>query len=689
MRRTGIIVFLISVILWIAIPVPTPGQTRTALKDLPQRFRDWLEKDVVYIISARERDVFLQLKDDRERDIFIDAFWKQRDPTPGTPANEAKDEHYKRIAYADEYYSRDTARPGWMTDRGRIHIILGPPLDISRFEGESYVYPTLIWSYAGRTEPGLPSHFDIVFFRRNGVGEYVLYSPAQDGPASLLVSFRGDPTSRSEATNLLRKYNARLADVSASLIPEESAPFGQPSLASDRLIARIFALPEKSVDTGYAAAMLKFKDLVEVEYTANYIDSDSLISVIRDDSGFFFVHYAVQPAKLSVLAYNGKASVNFALNGIVTDVGGRVIFQYDKAFSLDFDEGQIEDVRRTGILMEDAIPLAPGQYDFSLLLKNTVSKEFASVEKQIVVPGARSDEFGTSPLLLGYRAKRMPAAPRQIKPFRAGDIQISCQPGRIFAQRETMAVFFQLFGVPEDLRRTGSAEFVFERQGREFLRNEFPLKDLPAMDVVKEFPLQAFPADYYKLRVTLRDAQARGAVSAEADFEVSSLVEIPRPWVVAKVMPPADNAMYAYLVGGQLVKAGEPERGGELLGKAYNANPNMLDYALAYSEWLAGSKNYARAKDVLKPFSEATGEKHEVLALLGNWSQALGEYREAIVLYRTYLYRAGIRPDILNSVGECYYALGDLEEARSAWEKSLAINPLQDRVRESLGRIKK
>ena len=688
-RRTGIVSLLVLVTLWISVPAPMPGQTRTALKDLPQRFRDWLETDVVYIISAKERDVFLQLKNDRERDIFIDAFWKQRDPTPGTPTNETRDDHYKRIAYADEYFSRDTSRPGWMTDRGRIYIILGPPLDTSRFEGESYVNPTLIWSYAGRPEYGLPSYFDLVFFRRNGAGEHVLYSPAQDGPASLLVNFRGDPTSRSEAYNQLRKFNPRLAGVSLSLIPGEGLSFGQPSLASDMLIARVYGIPEKAVNTKYAEAMLKFKDVVEVDYTANYIDSDSLVSVIRDDSGLFFVHYAVQPAKLSALAHDGKASVNFALNGIVTDADGRVIFQYDKTFRLDFDRGQIEDVRKTGILIEDAIPLASGLYNFSLLLKNTVSKEFTSFEKQIAVPGGRSAEFGMSPLLLGYRAKRMPAAPRQIKPFRAGDVQISCQPGRTFAPRETLAVFFQVFGLPEELRRTGRVEFVFERQGGEFLRTEVPLKDLPAMDVVQEFPLQAFPPDYYKLRVSLRDAQNRAAVSADADLEVSPLVEIPRPWVLAKVMPPADNAMYAYLVGGQLVKAGDLDGGGELLARAFQANPNMLDYAVAYAEQLVQKKEYARAKDILSPFSGASDKRPEALTLLGACCQSLGQYREAIAFYREYLSRVGTNLNVLNSIGQCYYDLGDHENARIALEKSLAIDPHQDRVRELLDQIKK
>lgn len=85
---------------------------------LSPTYQNWLNNEVAYIITAKEQDVFLALQTDKERDIFIDAFWKQRDPTPGTPENEFKQEHYRRIAYANQYYGRETARPGWQTDRG-------------------------------------------------------------------------------------------------------------------------------------------------------------------------------------------------------------------------------------------------------------------------------------------------------------------------------------------------------------------------------------------------------------------------------------------------------------------------------------------------------------------------------------------------------------------------------------------
>jgi len=125
MRRAPRAAGAALVFLALALAAALPATAQKA--NLPERFRQWLEEEVVYIISSTERDVFLKLQSDRERDMFIQAFWKQRDPTPASPANEFKDEHARRLAHANRVLGRDAARPGWRTDRGRMHIILGEP----------------------------------------------------------------------------------------------------------------------------------------------------------------------------------------------------------------------------------------------------------------------------------------------------------------------------------------------------------------------------------------------------------------------------------------------------------------------------------------------------------------------------------------------------------------------------------
>src|SRR5215469_4191350 len=108
--------------------------------ELRGEYRKWLDEDVRWIITDDERKAFMQLSNDEERDKFIEAFWDRRNPNPDSEDNEFKDEHYRRIEYANEHYAAGI--PGWMTDRGRIYIVFGPPDEIeSHPSGGSYERP--------------------------------------------------------------------------------------------------------------------------------------------------------------------------------------------------------------------------------------------------------------------------------------------------------------------------------------------------------------------------------------------------------------------------------------------------------------------------------------------------------------------------------------------------------------------
>ncbi|HVV47700.1 MAG TPA: GWxTD domain-containing protein [Bryobacteraceae bacterium] len=135
-----------------------PAQQPATLPDLPQRYKAWLENDVVYISTDAEKKAFRELTTDEERDYFVKQFWDRRDPTPGTEENEMKEEHYRRIAYANEHFAANVA--GWQTDRGRIYIQYGPPDEIeshpsggkyvrpaSQGGGETQTYPFEQWRY--------------------------------------------------------------------------------------------------------------------------------------------------------------------------------------------------------------------------------------------------------------------------------------------------------------------------------------------------------------------------------------------------------------------------------------------------------------------------------------------------------------------------------------------------------------
>jgi GWxTD domain-containing protein len=141
---------------------PNPPQTP---------YQKWLDEDVVYIIQDQERETFLKLTSDEEREYFIDQFWLRRDPTPGTVENEYKEEHYRRIEYANDHFA--SGIPGWKTDRGRIYIVYGPPDQIEahpRGDQRAGTPPYEIWLY--KHIDGVGDNVIIEFVDRDGTGEY-------------------------------------------------------------------------------------------------------------------------------------------------------------------------------------------------------------------------------------------------------------------------------------------------------------------------------------------------------------------------------------------------------------------------------------------------------------------------------------------------------------------------------------
>jgi GWxTD domain-containing protein len=129
-------------------------------KELESPYRKWFNEDVTYIITDDERSAFKRLSTDGEREKFIEQFWLRRDPTPGTAENEFKDEHYRRLAYANQHFASQS--PGWKTDRGRIYIVYGPPDEIVDHSSDSTAaFPFIDWTY--RNLDGIGENVKIEF----------------------------------------------------------------------------------------------------------------------------------------------------------------------------------------------------------------------------------------------------------------------------------------------------------------------------------------------------------------------------------------------------------------------------------------------------------------------------------------------------------------------------------------------
>ncbi len=665
------------------------SETKSNKEDLPERYKEWLEKEVVYIIGPREKEVFLQLETDRERDLFIEAFWKHRDPTPGTPDNEFKNEHYRRINYVNHFFGRTTPKPGWKTDRGRIYIILGEPNDIQRFEGKTMTYPSEVWFYQGKTHLGLPPGFNLVFYQHAGTGEYRIYSPVKDGPQALMTSYYGDPVDYVAAYEALKEHEPVLADVSISLIPgESSAYFGRPSLSSDLLIQKVEMTPVRLIEEKYAQKFLEYKDIVEVEYSANYIDNESMIKVVKEPTGIYFVHYAIEPERLSVNEYQNRYSTSLKLNGTVSDIEGKIIHQFEKDITLNLDQEQMRNVSRRPLSIRDIFPLVPGNYKVSILLKNEASKEFTSLERNLVIPAEGTALQMTSPLL-GYNINKRTAGDQRIKPFCLGTNQLYFQSNRVFLRNDNLIIAFQIHGLTPAIKERGELKFTFFKMGEEFrslIRKFDQYPELP--NIIDTFSLGDFSPSHYRVQASvLSDGQE--ILSDSEDFDITHSESIARSWIYTKLMPPSQDPIYTYLLGTQLFNLDRIDEAKDHLEEAFHKRPDFLDFALNLSRIYLRLGEFKKIDEVLAPFLERLETPpYELLFIMGRTNQSLGKLDRAIELFDQAVASFGININLLNSIGECYFQLGKPQEALVVWEKSLEINPNQPQIKKNVEALK-
>jgi len=667
---------------------PLLSQKKKSPADLPPRYRQWLEEEVVYIITPREKDVFLQLETDREREIFINAFWKQRDPEPLTPENEYKTEHYRRIAYANEHFGKEGPGAGWRSAMGRIYILLGPPDQVERFENDAEIFPVVLWFYQGKTELGLPNYFCVAFFKRSGIGEYELYSPLKDGPQSLLIHYRGDPADYLSAYNKLYNINPTVAQVSMSLIPEEAGHLTSPSLASEVLVRKkIPEAPYNKVEDTYAEKLLAYKEIIEVDYTANYIPCDAYAKVIQDPSGIYFVHYLLEPKKLTFTQVGERYKANLEINGKVTDSAGRNIYQFERTVPIDFNQEQLNGIRDKLFSFQDIFPLLEGNYKLDVLIKNTVAKEFTSMEQNLTIPAPGG--LRLSPLILANRVIRDSEYQGRLKPFLFGKTQLVPSPRNDFTRQETLYLFLQVSGLTEELQSSGSLEFAILKEGENLVSRRRAIRDYPdPMNILEEFSLSSLPPAYYKIRVYLLDAAAKEILSEEEDFLISQLPRLSRPWLLSIPQPPPTDPQHANILGLQCFQKNELVRAKALLEKAYSQNPGSKKFALDYAQALFANKEYQRVREVLTPHL-AGPDRPDFLLLYAQSSQALGALEEAISFYKEYLAHFGANLNALNAIGECYYQLGNVQEALVAWEKSLELSPKQEKIKEMVESLRR
>jgi GWxTD domain-containing protein len=669
------------------------AQAKVRERDLPARYRDWLKLTATFILPA-ERDVFLSLASDREREIFIEAFWRQRDPTEATPQNEYKDEMEERFRHVNEYFRRGAVREGWMTDMGRVYMTLGPPRSIERFEGTSGLYPAQVWYYYGEAAKGLPASFVMIFFQRGG-GEFKLYNPVSDGPGSLLIDTKGlDLTDHEKIFEKVRELAPTLASVSLTLIPGQ-LPYGYaPSPQTGLLLAKVFDSPKKDVNPAYATHFLSYKGIVSTEYLTNYIESAATVEVVRDALlGLDFLHFAISPRKVSIDYYQPKDQYycNFKLS-VSLRRGEAVVFQYSRDYPFYFPPDRVETIQANGVAVQDLFPIAEGRSRLTVLLQNAVGKEFSLLEKEIDVPAADGPAALSEPIV-GYGLRDAPGASGI--PFRVLGRQILTDPKETLGRTDELAFAVGVIRLPRELWTAGAIEIAAagsQAGGKTVPVRTIRLTELPyarAMTFTGKAPARDLAPDYYELRFTLKNGRGEAVDEAKATCIVSPETAVPHPVTIVKPLAAASNHLYFYGLAIQYDKRGDLARAEALLEKAREMEPGYLEGTVQYADLLLRAGKPDRALELADELAGAESFRFDHFLIRGRALKDKGEYAPAILalLEGNKIYNSDTR--LLNALGFCFYKTGRKKEALDALAASLRLNPEQKDIEELRGRVEK
>ncbi len=674
--------------------VAHPG---SAQFELSEEHREWLEEEVVYIITERERGAFLELKSREERNVFIEAFWRRRDPDALTEVNEFREEHYRRLEHANRVLGRETPIPGWMTERGKMYIILGEPREREAFPSAPGMYPAEVWFYEAQRERGLSSPFYLLFFQQGFAGEYRLYSPRIHGPEKLFPAWQFGENSRMEAYEMLQSLSAELAHASITFRADESAIPGiiQDSLSTDILVADIYRSPQRAVDTSYVDAIARGRGVVETDYLFNYVPNHASVDVLEGPGGgpgeASVVHWGVEiePQHLT-LVFDDRRKVYYTsleIQGEVTTVDGSLsVLRFGREEFLELSPSQFKDVQARPFAYRSMFPLVPGDFHFRAIVKNRARNQYTIVESALSVPLRREGaiRLGDPVLLHGVEASGAPA----YGPYHLGTQKLDPNARRVYAVGQDLWTLVPLSGANPD-HRLALRLFDRESQAPASPPVTVLVGDRKGQPIVERVPLSGLTGGRYRLEIGLEDSAGAPLASSAVDFDVSPRTSIPRPWSLRWAgLDVSVPGVTETALAEQYLRLEDLDSSRRLYEGAFAKNPSLAAPRLLLARYHLDEKNPAKAIELLAPLVEKAPESSELRRTLGDAYLQNGDPGSALPHFEKALELSGPEPPLLNALGTCHAALGNTEKAIAYLEQSLQAAPDQENVLSLVKRLK-
>ncbi len=373
-----------------------------ALKqELSKTYKKWLDEDVVYIISDDERKAFKQLSNDEERDQFIEAFWQRRDPTPDTEENEFKEEHYRRIEYANEHFAAGI--PGWKSDRGRMYIMYGPADEIDSHPsggtyerpieeggGETSTFPFEDWRY--RYIEGIGQEVIIEFVDTCMCGDYHMTLDRSEKDA-LLHTPNGGATLYEQMgmATKAQRFGGGLENLGPG--PDSAT---QATKEFDRLeqFSKLSQPPP-----------VKFKDLEEVvshKISVNLMPFDVLVDFVKVTGETVLVPFTVQLKNRDITFVNKDGVQRGVVNifGRVTTLSGHIAQTFEDTVQADIPAELLAKAAENSQVYWKAVPLRSGRYRVDIVVKDVNGDRVGTWSKGVQVPDYSDDRLDASSLIV-------------------------------------------------------------------------------------------------------------------------------------------------------------------------------------------------------------------------------------------------------------------------------------------------
>jgi GWxTD domain-containing protein len=423
-------------------------------KELETPYRKWINEEVTYIITDEERKVFKSLATDDEREQFIEQFWLRRDPTPDTEENEFREEHYRRIAYANDRFA--SGIPGWKTDRGRIYIEYGPADEVDSHPsggtyerpyeeggGSTSTYPFEQWRY--RYIDGIGTNIILEFVDTTMSGEYHLTMDPSEKDALTYVPGAG--LTMAEQMGLTDK-TARFQRTDGTHLGTGSQPLPESMNEFSRLeqYAKIFKPPpikykdlEAVVSSSIKYNLLPFKVLVD------YIPMTGSTVLVQ-----VTIQFDVKDMQFKDKANTSEATIN--IYGRMSTISRRPLAPFEDVVVVNQPTEMLQQLIAASPhrVYQKTIPMQPGMYKLNIAAKDLVGGNTGTYETKIVVPHMDEDVLSASSLIFADQLEKVPTKSIGTGFFVIGGSKVRPRIGETFSRKEKMGIYMQLYNFEAD-----------------------------------------------------------------------------------------------------------------------------------------------------------------------------------------------------------------------------------------------